>query len=459
MEDLFKFRAAHGEQPCCGLRTLRHRRAPTFPSRFNSLARWLFVGCTVLSLVSCRKNQPNLNVGRPAITFTDVPTLGQNDALGNAAEVSTIKGRVIGAEPGEQIVLYARAINNYGQLTWFVQPFVRQPFTKIDADSTWRSATHPGSEYAALLVKPGFQPPWTSVSLPKDGVVAVAITKGWPPVWRSWWFPFVCVLVCVAVIMGLHRLRLLQISRKLNQRFEERLAERTRVAQELHDTLLQGLLSASMQLHVAVDHLPEDDRARAPLNRVLQMMKQIIDEGRNTVRGLRSSPDGVHDLAASLSRVPRELGHQPKEVEFQVIVDGTSLPLRPVIRDEVYSIGREALVNAFRHSQASNIAVQLEYATRFLRVVVRDDGHGIDARVLEFGRDGHFGLSGMRERSERIGSTFRIRSRLGNGTEVELRVPSNVAYESGSSDWASKIFKLFYERPAVGEQLSKKRAG
>lgn len=372
----------------------------------------------------------------PKIEFTTVPAAG----AGDPGKLSTIKGRVIGAQPGQKIVIYAKA-----EVGWWVQPYANQPFTKIEADSKWSNSTHPGTEYAALLVESDFQPPPTSAVLPTAGVVTFAVTHGEPVFWQKWWFPFVCVIAGVASVFGFYRLRLHQVGKNLNLRFEERLAERTRVAQELHDTLLQGVLSASMQLHVAVDQLPENSPVLPTLNRVLQLMGQVVDEGRNTLRGLRSSIDTAHDLKSSFSRIPQELGTQ-EGIDFRVVVEGPSVPLRSIIRDEVYSIGREALVNAFRHAQASSIDVQLVYAASQLRILVRDDGCGIDPKVLQSGRDGHWGLSGMRERAERIGGKFKVLSRAGGGTEVELCVPSEIAFGTHSASSASKWFTGLYQR-------------
>ncbi len=268
-----------------------------------------------------------------------------------------------------------------------------------------------------------------------------------PILWQTWWFRLAFVFCIGLAILAVYRLRLHQLTRLLNVRFEERLAERTRIAQDLHDTLLQGVLSASMQLHVAVDQLPQDSSARKTMNRVLQLMEQVVEEGRNTLRGLRSSTELVHDLETSFSRIPQELGNQ-QGIDFRVVVEGASMPLRAVIRDDVYSIGREALVNAFRHSKASSIDVHLEYAPKHLRILVCDDGCGIDPKVVESGREGHWGLSGMRERAERIGAKLKVLSRVGGGTEVELRVPGEIAFGSHSSSSASRWFTGRYQRRA-----------
>ncbi len=263
-----------------------------------------------------------------------------------------------------------------------------------------------------------------------------------PVFWQTWWFRLSSLLVIALAVLMSFRLRVLRLARQMNMRFEERLAERTRIAQELHDTLLQGFLSASMQLHVADDQLAADSPAKPLVNRVLTLMGRVIDEGRNAVRGLRSSTRGSHDLEGAFSSIQEEIANQ-QEVGFRVIVEGASRPLRPAIRDEVYVIGREALVNAFHHSRASDIEVELEYAASHLRVLVRDNGCGIDPETVRSGRDGHWGLSGMRERAERIGARFRVLSSASAGTEVEMSIPGNIAYELTSSNhrggWFSKL--------------------
>jgi ligand-binding sensor domain-containing protein/signal transduction histidine kinase len=253
-----------------------------------------------------------------------------------------------------------------------------------------------------------------------------------PALWQTWWFRLSSVLLFVLAMLTFFRLRVRTMRRQMNMRFEERLAERTRIAQELHDTLLQGFLSASMQLHVVNDHLDLDSTAKPLVNRVLELMGRVIEEGRNALRGLRLSSGKGEDLEQAFSQIPEEVG-AAHDANFRVLAEGAVRRLHPVIREEVYRIGHEALVNAFRHSQASNIELELEYAPSHLRLLVRDNGRGIDPEVVRVGRDGHWGLSGMRERAERIGARFRVLSGLSAGTEVELSVPAHIAFDLPSS--------------------------
>lgn len=259
-----------------------------------------------------------------------------------------------------------------------------------------------------------------------EGSVAFHIT---PLFWQTWWFRVAVVTAFLSLVLAMYRFRVRRMAKQLNVRFEERLAERTRIAQELHDTLLQGFVSASMQLHVAVDRVPDDSPAKKPLGRVIELMGQVIEEGRHAVQGLRSTSNPSLDLAQAFSRIPQELG-LGERIDFRVIVEGQPRPLHPVLRDEIYRIGREALVNAFRHSQADRIEMELEYALKRFRFLVRDNGCGIDPNVLRSGRDGHWGLPGMRERAERIGAQLHVWSSAAAGTEVELSAPGQIIFEN-----------------------------
>jgi ligand-binding sensor domain-containing protein len=264
-----------------------------------------------------------------------------------------------------------------------------------------------------------------------------------PHYYQTLWFYFLEGSVVLGLGFVAYWLRMRQVTARLDWQFQERLSERMRIAQDLHDTLLQGFLSASMQLHVADDQLPADSPAKALVSRVLELMRHVIEEGRNALRGLRSAGQDTDDLELAFSRIHQELG-LPQEVGFRIIVGGASRPLRPAVREEVYLIGREALINAFRHSSARNIEVELGYESSHLRMLTRDDGCGIDSHVLRSGREGHWGLSGMHERAKRIGGKLRILTRALAGTEVELVVPSRVAFESQSSDGAAKWLSRLY---------------
>jgi ligand-binding sensor domain-containing protein/signal transduction histidine kinase len=265
-----------------------------------------------------------------------------------------------------------------------------------------------------------------------------------PAYWETWWFRVGAVGVCALCVFLFYRLRMRAFAKQMNVRFEERLAERTRIAQELHDTLLQGFLSASMQLHVIVDQLPPDSPTQPALNRVLGLIGRVIDEGRNAVRGLRTSDHDSLDFGEAFSRIKSEFPNQDA-VAFRVVVEGTPRALHPMIRDEIYRIGHEALTNAFRHSHAESIEAELEYGAEGLRLVVRDNGNGFNPHALEKKSENHWGLTGMRERSKRMGATFRVLSRESAGTEVDLWVPGHIAFQSPPrrrrTNWLATLFR------------------
>jgi len=156
-------------------------------------------------------------------------------------------------------------------------------------------------------------------------------------------------------------------------------------------------------------------------------MQKAGDEGRAALRQLRSEEDRTA-LEDAFSAIPHE-AMMGDNVSFRLRVEGRTRPLRPMLRDDIYRILREAIVNAIRHSGAKNIEVEVGYHAHQLRVTVQDDGRGIDPQVLRWGRDGHWGIRGMRERAERIKAKLNLLSSPDGGTEVILRVPGNLAYE------------------------------
>ena len=251
-----------------------------------------------------------------------------------------------------------------------------------------------------------------------------------PAFYQTWWFRTLLALAFAAAIWMSIRLRVRSVSRQLQGRLSERLEERERIARELHDTLLQGLLGLMLRLQFSMDQLPEDNPVRADITKALSQSDSMMQEGRERINHLRTSEVGNAGLAERLEL----FGHQLQSispVQFHVSVDGIPRPLDPYIHEEVLLIGREALTNAFRHSGATVIAVNITYRLSGVYIRIQDNGRGIDRSVLEAGlKKDHWGLPNMRERAKKILARLRIESPSGGGTEVELRIPSAIAYRS-----------------------------
>ncbi|MBC7910390.1 MAG: hypothetical protein H7Y30_07820 [Pyrinomonadaceae bacterium] len=264
-----------------------------------------------------------------------------------------------------------------------------------------------------------------------------------PTFYQTYWFLLLCIGATGCLVWMGYRWRLRQMRSRLALQFEERLQERTRIARELHDTLLQGYLSAAMQLHVAANYLSPDSPAKPLVSRVLEIMGQVNREGRATLKNLRSANSESLDLAQSFSELLQEMAISER-IDYRVVVEGRTQPLNLLIGNEVYRIGREAVTNAVRHSGAQHIAVELKYVDNCLSLLVRDDGCGIDPVVLREGRDGHWGLSGMRERAKKIGGQFDVRGHGESGTEVTLSVPGHIAFQSEASGRSAGKFVRFF---------------
>ncbi len=265
-----------------------------------------------------------------------------------------------------------------------------------------------------------------------------------PQLWQTWWFRLVVVLCAGLTALIVYRVRMQQLTRLLSVRFEERLAERTRVAQDLHDTLLQGIYSASIHFDLANNRLQDDSPAKPALQRGVDLLRQVSQEGRKALRSLRSRQPSSDGLEQALSLLPKEFA-LPENIDFLAAAEGQPRVLRPLVRDEVYLIAREAVINAFRHAQATRIEVEVDYASRNLRVLVRDNGRGIDSQLLRTGREGHWGLAGMRERAEKIGGKVEVLSGVDAGTEIELSVPGPLAFQDASTtgQFWKRLLRLF----------------
>jgi signal transduction histidine kinase len=266
------------------------------------------------------------------------------------------------------------------------------------------------------------------------------------PAWyQTNWFRASCVVVFLVSLWGIYRLRVQQLQHQFAIGLEARVNERTRIARDLHDTLLQSFHGLMLRFQAATNLLPERPvEAKQSFESAIDQAAQAITEGRDAVQGLRSSTVETNDLAMAISALREELQANETIADstlFRMGVEGTPRNLHPILRDEVYRIAGETLRNAFRHAQARQIEVEIHYDAREFRLRVRDDGKGIDPEILgEHPRPGHFGLHGMRERAKIVGGQLDVWSEVDSGTEVELRIPASRAYATPSSrrSWWSR---------------------
>ena len=268
-----------------------------------------------------------------------------------------------------------------------------------------------------------------------------------PPWWDMWWFRVICGIAAVCMLWALYQLRVQQLVREYNMRLDERVSERTRIARDLHDTLLQSFQGLLMRFQAVSNELAEGE-LKQELDEAIDRATGAITEGRDAVQGLRSSVVERNDLAAALGTLGKELAAPSSQPpEFTMQVEGAAHDLHPILRDEVYRVAGEALRNAFRHADAGRIEVEIRYDERVFRLRVRDDGKGIDPNFLaDDGRAGHFGLRGMRERAKRVGGKLTVWSELGSGTEVELRVPASHAYTRFRPPHRSWLAEKFFAK-------------
>jgi signal transduction histidine kinase/ligand-binding sensor domain-containing protein len=292
----------------------------------------------------------------------------------------------------------------------------------FDADST-RTATYtdiPVGVHAFHIRASNGDGAWD-----REGIVYNVTQR--PFFYQTMTFRVAALIAGAFLLVGLYQLRLRQAAARLNARLEERLLERERIARDLHDTLLQGFQGLILTFHDAMMMIPQAEPARQRMEASLDRADQVMAEGRDRVVNLHTSFDNSGDLAQSLARAGDEIANG-SEVKIRVTAEGQVQSLNPVAWDEIYCIGREAMVNAFRHAKGSSIEVEVDYASWELRLRIRDDGQGIDPDILRAGRPGHIGLAAMRERAGKVGGRLDINSAPGAGTEIELIVPAARAY-------------------------------
>jgi signal transduction histidine kinase/ligand-binding sensor domain-containing protein len=313
-------------------------------------------------------------------------------------------------------------------------------WTEVSSDR--RSATYttlPAGKYTFRVQSATRQGTW--------GEPGVALTINiLPPWWATTWFRLFSGAFILAIVGLLYNLRLRQLDRQFNAQLEARVAERTRIARDLHDTLLQSFHGLMFRFQAARNMLPRSpESAMRTLDEAISSTRNAITESRDAIHDLRSKPvtdgDLVQLLEADGEELAAVLGADQNLPDFRVIVEGERQKISPALHDEVYRIAREVMRNAFRHAGAKKVEVEIRYDKSQLRLRVRDDGRGLDPKVLEASqRPGHWGLAGIRERAQQIGAQLRIWSEDGAGTEVELTVP-DITYKDVRNNPRFKLFR------------------
>jgi len=280
-----------------------------------------------------------------------------------------------------------------------------------------------------------------------------------PLFWQTWWFRLSVLIGFALSIYSAYRLRMRQVTGQLRGRMYERLAERERIARDLHDTFFQGIQGLLLRFHTATSQLRKDEPARQVFEEALRQSDQVMLEGRELVLDLRATVSESTDLPTAFADFGEGM-RKGGSCDFKVVVNGTIRPLHPVVFEELFKIGKEALGNAFRHSGAHSVEAELNYERSELRIRIRDNGAGIESAILRQGhRDGHFGLPGMRERAQKVGAHLDVWSRTGAGTEVEVRIAAPIAYVTDpNGSWLWKLRRLWSGRKHEGGPHARRHA-
>jgi signal transduction histidine kinase len=348
--------------------------------------------------------------------------------------------RSLHLEDGLHLAALTRNLSiRYTALSFVAPQKVRFRYMLEGQDKDWQDAGTRREAFFTNLAPGTYR--FHVIACNNDGVwndVGATIALDIPPtVTQTKWFALGCVLAGVLALVLLFVFRTRQIRAhlrsRLEERLEERIGERTRIARELHDSLLQGFQGLMFRLQAVRSLLPaKPAEAVVTLETALDKGDQAISEARQAVQNLRLSPFVGNDLAKALTALGDELtvGFSGNDRPIcRVLANGRTRELNPLVRDEVYRIAREALRNAFLHSRSSRIEARIFYGESTFSLSVRDDGIGIEPHLLALGsRPGHWGMPGMRERAKSFNAQLDVQSVLGQGTEVELNIPARVAY-------------------------------
>jgi signal transduction histidine kinase/ligand-binding sensor domain-containing protein len=395
--------------------------------------------------------------GGETVSFIDPSRISIN-ALPPPTHIEqiTADGKTYDATSGLRLPPHVRNLAiNYTALSMGAPERLHFRFKLEGQDSEWREVVNdrrvqysnlrPGN-YTFRVIASNNSGVWNE----QGDVLAFSVA---PAYYQTKWFRALCAVTFLGLLWVAYHLRIRKVAYQFNMRLEERVSERTRIARDLHDTLLQSFQALLPLLQAAIYKLPGSPvDARKTLETAVDQAAEAITEGRDALQGLRMSTVERNDLALGIRTVGEELasaetnGSSPK---FEVVVEGTSRNLHPILRDEIYRVATEAMRNAFRHAAARNVEVEIRYDEKNFRLRVRDDGNGIRDEVLRAaGREGHYGLHGMRERAELVGGKLTIWSEVGSGTEIELIIPGSRAYAK-----SRRRFLYFGKRSATNTEV------
>ncbi|WP_348269926.1 two-component regulator propeller domain-containing protein [Edaphobacter paludis] len=247
-----------------------------------------------------------------------------------------------------------------------------------------------------------------------------------PPFYRKPWFLLLAVLLVGAIAILLYRLRL----RRLHSQFQAVLAERNRVAREIHDTLAQSFVGVSVQLELTAQLLAQSQVAAAgqQIDRTREYVREGLAEARRSIWDLRAIT-AQHTLPTRLTRLAEQ--SSTESLPIKIDIGGTYRALAPVFEDEILRIAQEALSNVSRHANATHVSIDLRYHSSRLTLTITDDGRGFEAADDSLPAKGHFGVQGMRERAAQIHARLSIESSPGRGTTVKLEAP--IATQKGAT--------------------------
>ncbi|MBT9331905.1 sensor histidine kinase [Paracidobacterium acidisoli] len=305
----------------------------------------------------------------------------------------------------------------YAGLSFVSPQKVRYRYRLDGFDHGWVDANGRRAAYYTNL--PHGQYVFRVMARNNDGVwseqaAAVAFTIE-PHFYQTLWFELLAALGCIVLGYEAWRWRI----RRVESEFQAVLRERTRIAREIHDTLAQGFVAVSVQLEIVSRLLQSSaETAKAHLESARSLVRSSLEDARTSIWELRSQGAAQEDLAARMKKMLQQVT-QPASIRTQMQVSGTYRALDPAVEAELLRIAQEAVVNAVRHAEPSEIQLRLRFEEQRVELSVSDNGKGF-AGPPPNGGSGHFGLTGMRERAEKIGGTLTVDSHPGEGTRVRL---------------------------------------